>query len=316
MAAGSHDRRGPLAAIGFAEIRSCAQRGLRRCESLTERSHRRVAAISWLAVLVALAGGFTAAGAVGSSSPEFKGSGLCKFALHGFALTPQSETSINQAVEQLIERHEAAFGFRRSPDFRLKMRVYNRFEDFTNSPGMRDQTNLQGVYVSRTKEIVTFRQEMTRLSLGITLLHEASHAILDQHFRRLQPWLAEGAADYFALVLARNSLTTNLLHRRTARLKLWLADGKLPKLADVLNATHDQWTAINPEQAYAVSWSIVQFLMSSDSNRRVMNAMFWEWQELRAWEIDCAAQLERLYPNGLKAFETAWRHWIERAPGR
>jgi len=252
------------------------------------------------------------AGEVPTTEPDFKGDGLCQFALHGFALTAQSEASINQAVEKLIAKHELAFGFKRSPEFRLRMRVYNRFADFTNSTAMRGLTNLQGVYVSRTKEIVTFRQEIPGF-LGTTLLHEASHAIMDHHYRRIQTWLSEGAAEYFAYVLAPSALTTSFLQQRGARLNLWLREDKLPSLEELLNASHPKWMQLNPEQAYAMSWSLVQFLMSSDTNRQVMNTMLLEWQGDRRRAPDCAGQVERLYHGGLKGFETAWHRWLDPA---
>jgi len=264
-------------------------------------------ATSFLIVVLAAAA-FAGEGVNGET--EFKGGGLCRFALHGFTLTPQSEASINQAVEKLIAKHESAFAFKRDPEFRLRMRVFNRFADFTNSTAMQGLTNLQGVYVSRTKEIVTFRQEIPGF-LGTTLLHEASHAIMDHHFFRIQTWLSEGAADYFAYVLAPGALTTGLLQQRGARLNLWLREGKLSRLEEVLNSTHSAWMQIDADQAYTMSWSLVQFLMSSEANRRVMNTMMAEWQEERRGATDCTGQLERLYPGGLKGFETAWHRWLD-----
>ena len=261
-------------------------------------------------VLAFLLAGTCFAGEATAAETEFKGSGLCQFALHDFALTAQSEASINQAVEKLIAKHEFAFGFKRSPEFRLRMRVYNRFADFTNSTAMQGLTNLQGVYVPRTKEIVTFRQEIPGF-LGTTLLHEASHAIMDHHFRRIQTWLSEGAAEYFAYVLAPGALTTSVLQQRGARLNVWLREDKLPSMEELLNASHAGWVQINQEQAYAMSWSVCQFLMSSDANRRIMNTMLQEWQEGRRRAPDCAAQVERLYHGGLKAFETAWHRWLD-----
>jgi hypothetical protein len=78
-----------------------------------------------------------------------------------------------------------------------------------------------------------------------------------------------------------------------------------------LNADHEQWQAIDQEQAYSASWSVVQFLMSTETNRRLMNTLLMEWQQERRRSIDCARQIDELYPKGLKAFEIAWHRWID-----
>ena len=258
------------------------------------------------------------AGEVPTTEPEFKGDGLCQFALHGFALTAQSEASINQAVEKLIAKHELAFGFRRSPEFRLRMRVYSRFVDFTNSTAMRGLTNLQGVYVSRTKEIVTFRQEIPG-SLGTTLLHEASHAIMDAHFRRSPQWLLEGCAEYFAyppdMQDARDKFS---LRTRWGLLNIWMRDGKLASLSSFVNLKQADWDKLDIDRAYTTSWSIFQYLASSEANRMVVRKLLTPrgfQGELSSEgspraETDGATLLEKEYPGGLKKLEMDWHRWI------
>ena len=242
-------------------------------------------------------------------SSEFKGDGICQFALHGYTLTPQSEAVINQTVQRLVDMHQATFRFRRNPGFRLRMRVYGRYQDFTNTPVLHGLTNVLGVYVSTSKEIVTYQSQLPG-SLGTTLLHEASHAIMDDQYRHLQPWLMEGAAEYFAYTLARNAQNTSFLQKRWARLNVWLREGQLPALESLLNTSHAEWKKIDGELAYAASWSLFQFLMGSEANQRMMTRMLLEWQG--AAKVDCAGQAERLYPGGLRAMERDWHRWIDK----
>ena len=266
--------------------------------------------LAWLVWMLAAVG---ALAAPNGRDVEFQGSGLCQFALHGFALTPQSEQTINQAVEMLLAQHQAVLGFRRQLSFRLRMRVYGRYEDFTNHPAVRALPNMQGIYTPATQEIITWRQEIPGF-LGTTLLHEASHAIMDAHYRRAPIWLEEGGAEYFAHSLyPRNDVTTDFLRRRWASLNFWLREGKLPRLAVLLNVSTEAWRRLDLEQAYAASWSVFQFLMATDTGKDVTRKILAEWQVPRRQRPDCAEEFDRLYPGGLATFEVAWHQWINRA---
>jgi hypothetical protein len=266
----------------------------------------------WAGVALCLLTSLALPAAEPTLDSEFKGTGICRFALHGFELGPQSEASINQAVQKLLERHQATFEFTPRPDFHVRMRVYARFEDFTNVPAMRHRSRLAGLYVEATREIVTWRQAVPAF-LGPTLLHEASHAIMHAHFRRLPVWFSEGVADYFAYAAAgRNELNDRALRRRWALLNLWAREDRLPALPALLNANDAQWGRIEIEQAYTVSWSLVQFLMGTETNRQMMKQMLAEWQERGARRVPSTEQLERLYPGGLEAFLAAWQQWIDR----
>ena len=257
------------------------------------------------------------------SESDFKGVGLCRFAAHGFAMTAQTETAINESVRKLLERHQTAFKFNRRPDFRLRMRVFGSYEDYTNATFRFYWTNaadlralegrpfkVAGFYTSATKEIVTWRQQMPGF-LGTTLLHEAGHAIMDAHYEHVPLWMLEGSAEYFAFALHPPSeLHQRVLRQRWTRLKEWLRDGTFLSISSLLKADSAEFKSLDPEKAYVMSWSIFQFLMSSDANQRMMLSVLHEWQNTEREPPDSVRQIERLYPGGLKAFEASWHRWI------
>jgi hypothetical protein len=257
------------------------------------------------------------------SENDFKGAGLCRFALHGFVLAPQTEKAINDSVQKLLDQHRAVFHFQPRPDFRLRMRVFGRFEDYTNATfrlywtNAADQRALQGrpfnvagFYTSATKEIVTWRQQMPGF-LGKTLLHEASHAIVDAHYEQVPLWLMEGAGDYFAFALhPPDALHLQHLRHRWTRLNLWRREQTLPAIESLLNADNATFKRLDPETAYTTSWSLFQLMMSVEANRQMMLTLLRERQETTPEPLDCAKQIERLYPGGLKRFEAAWHGWI------
>lgn len=277
--------------------------------------------ILWAAILAGQPENSTAA-AMKLSEKDFKGSGRCQFAVHGFALSPQTETAINNSVQQLLDRHRAVFGFQPRFGFRLRMRVFGRYADYTNATFSLYWTNdadrralqgrpftLAGFYTSATKEIVTWQQQMPGF-LGTTLLHEASHAIMDAHYQDVPLWLMEGAADYFAFALhPPGELHRQMLRHRWTQLNLWLGESSLLPLETLLNADAPTFKAMDPEKAYTTSWSLFQLMMSSGANRSLVVALLNERQNPRE-NLDCAKQMARLYPGGVVRLEQAWHAWI------
>ena len=257
------------------------------------------------------------------SERDFKGNGICQLALHGFAMPAQSEKAINDSVQQLLERHRTTLGFKTRPDFRLRMRVFGNYADYTNATFSLYWTNavdrralqgrpftVAGFYTSATKEIVTWRQQ-TPGFLGTTLLHEASHAIMDAHYEHVPVWLMEGSADYFAFALhPPGELQQRMLRQRWTRLNQWLRDRSLLPLEALVNAGSSTFKQLDPEKAYTMSWSLFQLLMSSSANRQMMLTVLGERQSLTEEPMECAQQIDRLHRGGLKQLETAWHSWI------
>jgi len=273
------------------------------------------------AIFSALVGSSFAATAV--SENDFKGAGICQFATHGFVLAPTTEKAINDSVRQLLERHRTVLRFTPRFDFRLRMRMYGRFADYTNAvfnlywTNAADRLALQGrpfnvagFYTSKTKEIVTWRQQVPGF-LGTTLLHEASHAIMDAHYEDVPMWMMEGAADYFAFALhPPGELHQLVLRQRWTKLHGWLHGKNLLPLETLLNADSATFKGLDPEKAYITSWSLFQLMMSSQVNQQMMLRILHERQGRGGEPIDCAGQIERLHKGGLKRLDVDWRVWI------
>jgi hypothetical protein len=257
------------------------------------------------------------------SEKDFKGTGRCQFAVHGFVLSPQTEKAIGDSVQKLLERHQAVFGFTTHPDFRVRFRVFGRFADYTNATLTCYWTNaaeqralggqlshVAGYYTSATREIVTWRQHLPG-ALGTTLLHEAGHAIMDAHYADVPLWMLEGSAEYFAFALhPPGEMQQRLLRHRWTLLNRWLTDKQLLPLNTLLDAGSMAFKQLEPEKAYAMSWSLFQLLMSSDTNRRAMLTLLRERQLPSRERPDSVEQMARLYPGGLKRLEKEWHSWI------
>jgi hypothetical protein len=300
-----------------------------RLRTRRDRLHHGVARCL-LALL--LAGGLSyrtfAAPAAAFSEKDFKGVGRCQFAAHGFVLSPQTELAISDSVQKLLDRHQAVFGFRTLPDFRLRMRIFGKFDDYrdatfnvywTNAAERRAfqgrLSSVAGYYTSITREIITWQQHVPG-SLGTTLLHEASHAIMDAHYEDVPLWLLEGSAEYFAFALhPPGEMNQILLRHRWTLLNQWLKAEELLPLRRLLDADSVEFKRLDPEKSYAMSWSLFQLLMSSDPNRRAMLSLLRERQPPTQVTLDSSEQVGRLYPGGLKRLENDWHAWIRTGAG-
>jgi hypothetical protein len=259
---------------------------------------------------------------------DFKGNGLCLFATEGFTLAPQTEKAVNDSVQKLLERHQSVLGFSVRPEFRFRMRVFARFQDYTNATLSRYMTNaierqrlaghminLTGFYSPLTREIVTWRQNIPG-TLGITLLHEAGHAIMDAHYDRLPIWLLEGSAEYFAYALNNsNEMNKALLRHRWTQLNQWQKADQLLPLSTLLSADHDAFMGLDPDKSYAMSWSLFQLLMSSEANRTALRALLRERKPSSRQSVQNHDQLARVYPGGLPRLETDLESWIRAGAG-
>jgi hypothetical protein len=254
------------------------------------------------------------------STNNYQGTGICQFTLEDYVLPPRVEQSINRVVQRLVSQHEAAFGFKARPDFRLHMRIFGRFEDYARFiadhkvrvPGINagNLTNLAGFYSEQTKELVTWRQHIGG-TFGNVLLHESSHAIMHAHFLRTPQWLLEGCAEYFAYPPdMQDSKDVQMLRIRWGLLSLWLGDGNLTPLRSFLNLSHADWNEQDLDRAYTVSWSLCQFLMRSEPSRAMLGRWLREIQLQRDSDIDTVKLIERDCPGGLKQFESSWHNWI------
>lgn len=282
----------------------------------------RTALASALALLLLTCPVTAATPAGNEPKPAYRGAGLCQFALENYVLPPQVEGSINQVVQRLLSQHRAIFNFQARPDFRLHMRIFGRFEDYARFtvdhqvkvPGLRRSglTNLAGYYSGRTKELVTWRQQIGS-NFGNVLLHEASHAIMDAHFEPAPQWLLEGCAEYFAYPKdMQDAGDVRSLRTRWGLLNLWLIDRKLDPLPAFLDFNQRDWDRLDIDRAYITSWSVFQFLASTELNRTILRTLLAERgaSGTETTDQNCARRVDAAYPGGLKRLESDWHTWV------
>jgi len=258
---------------------------------------------------------------LGRGATEFNGAGICQFKLVNYTLPRSTENAINTAVGKSLSQHRKVFGFKVRPGFKVRMRIFGRYDDYEQFTLADKQsryiaqhagsiTNLSGYYSHRTREVVTWRQAQPG-SLANNILHEASHAIMLAHYRRVPIWLGEGCATYFSYPPnMQDEYDVGSLKYRWAKLNLWLRESQLPALPQFLNLSEKEWRNQDIDQAYTVSWSLFQFLMSSPANQRILRQLLEGLQQNPGRTMDCAALITRFYPGGTTRLERDWHSWI------
>jgi hypothetical protein len=78
---------------------------------------------------------------------------------------------------------------------------------------------------------------------------------------------------------------------------------------DFLDLSPGQFRALDPARSYPVSWSLIQFLMSTPANRQILNELLDQYQTIEPPD-GCAEILNQLYPGGLPRFEADWHEWV------
>lgn len=261
------------------------------------------------------------------NSAEFKGEGLCRFALHEYQLPARNEAAINRIVMEALKKHEKLFAFTAPADFHVRVRVFGRFADYesytqTNRAAQqftkngRSLTNLGGYYSPRQQQVVTWRQQHPT-QLANTLLHECSHAILHSAFRWIPIWLSEGSATYFAYPPGiQDNRDIGSLQYRWAKLNVLLRAKQLPTPRTILNWSEEEWMQQDPGLTYTVSWSMFQLMMSTPQRQAGLQKYLREIQRLRRRETDLAVVFGAYYTGGLAQLEKDWHGWIAKGGSR
>jgi hypothetical protein len=175
--------------------------------------------------------------------------------------------------------------------------------------------NAAGFYSSLNNQITTWAIPDQR-ALEQLVVHEASHAISASQGRPIPTWLNEGLAEYFEIMevqglgveipLARHWLETlrkHGYHQQRGR------------LGQTVAVPHQRWYAANgPDNlSYAVSWSLVWFLMDSAEGRALIAALL---VAPHGDDQSSLAIINRHWPGGFAALEQRWQEWLPGARGR
>ena len=129
-----------------------------------------------------------------------------------------------------------------------------------------------GGYFSPTRQEIVTYSKPSRSNLLQTLAHEAQHQVLSTHIKRAPVWLNEGLSEYYeqsSYTRGQLSHDVHLAHLNyVARLIREKSNTPLSKLVQ-LNYNQFHNDSFGPAEIghYALSWSLVYFLLTAEEGR-------------------------------------------------
>ncbi len=255
------------------------------------------------------------------SDADFVGRGYGRFAAYNYELKPEMENLVNYGLDRLIKEHTRVFGRGVRQGFTVRYRIFGQFDDYAAYSLARYKKevtkNLLGYYSPRTREIVTWRQQQTWL-LVPTLLHEGTHAIMDEMFGAMPFWMVEGSADWFGEpAWAEGTTLKKDKQARWVRLNKMREEGKLPTLAKYLpSSDYDAWAKMfdgNVSQGYDLGFSLFDFFMSNPQATKFMAGIVTgrNTEQSDDPSLTFAKYSHAQWPGGLPMFEKGWHSWIK-----
>ena len=265
-----------------------------------------------------------------SPSKFGEGVGYAEFAVHDYKLTPAMVYAVNYGLVNLIKSHHQVFKRSVKRNFRVRFRIFGKFEDYAEYSRVRYRKkinkNLLGFFSPNTNEIISWKQE-PHLSWRLvpTLLHEGCHTIMDDMFGELPFWMVEGSADWLgeapAWLQKANGLRKDQ-HVRWLRLNDMRKKGELPDLRIyLLSNSYEQWDKMfdgNIGMGYDIGWSIFDFFMTTHpKSTAFLGAVVNDPAVVRARrdgpkEAAFVQAIDKNWQGGIKLLEKGWHTWIQR----
>ena len=258
------------------------------------------------------------------------GAGYAEFAVHDYKLTPAMVYTVNYGLAGLIKAHQQVFKRKVGRGFRVRFRIFGKFEDYAEYSRVRYEKkvskNLLGFFSPTTNEIVSWRQEPhLTWRLVPTLLHEGCHTIMDEMFGVLPFWMVEGSADWLGEAPAWLQKADGLRkdqHNRWIRLNDMRKKGRLPDLRKyLLSNSYKQWDKMfdgNIAMGYDIGWSIFDFFMTTHpKSTAFLGAVVNDPAVVRARrdgpkEAAFVQAIDKNWQGGIKLLEKGWHTWIQR----
>jgi hypothetical protein len=145
------------------------------------------------------------------------------------------------------------------------------------------------------------------------LIHEINHFVFDTAFDDAPVWLREGLAEYFEAASASpEGLVVADQPRHRRQLAEWLRTTRQPDLRQLLALNRSMWRDHELEgsqRVRALSWSVVDFLMSSPGGRKTLHEFMATLKDQRG--LYSLEALNRTFPGGVAAFERQWLEHVE-----
>jgi tetratricopeptide (TPR) repeat protein len=154
---------------------------------------------------------------------------------------------------------------------------------------------------------ITLNADPSFLGSFTVILHEYVHFLVQSNFPSVPMWFNEGLAEYYSTFLTEGE--TAYLGQPVERHMRWLRSNAELGVADVLQATRQSISDHDAQGAgrfYAVSWLLVHYLLSGESDRSAELASYFsslaQGEEVRGAFIDAFGMRPAELEEALRAY--------------
>jgi hypothetical protein len=228
----------------------------------------------------------------------------------GIALPAGFEQEVSSSARIMQRAWQDLLGEQTAPSSAIELLLITdliEFEELKNSHAA-GLGNVSGFYSTDLNQAVV-RYDARRLDESMrTVLHEISHLISTRQIGPADPWLAEGIAEYYeTLAVAKDGIW---IYPNTRHHHLLMGSG-IPGLTEFFAISAGDWSSTNGLRYYAVSWSIVYFLMDSREGQETLRRVLMCLAANTCKPAAAAELLADFYTGGLEVFEMDWRAWLD-----
>jgi peptidase MA superfamily protein/uncharacterized protein DUF4124 len=172
---------------------------------------------------------------------------------------------------------------------------------------MQDTRPIAGFYTIASNEAVVHYLPDNLDATRSTAIHEVSHLITAGHLGPTPSWLTEGLAEYFENIDVRGQ--SGVVYPNGHHLAL-LRQTQLPTLAEFVAQSDTEWRGADRGLNYAISWSLVYFLMDGDPGMHALKDVVAQAHDNFCKPWSAADALAAAYPGGMARLEGDWQSWL------
>lgn len=170
--------------------------------------------------------------------------------------------------------------------------------------------SMGGYYSTLTNEAVTFTYPDDNRTMEVAK-HEATHVIALGVLGTIPLWLNEGLAEYFSKLSVRSQISQVGIHEEWLPVaRATVASGYPQRFAEFLKLEPQDWRNQNEANHYALAWSLVYYLLSTNAGKQTLATMMQQIIAQYCQPLDTAEALARSYPGGLLALEREFKAWL------
>ena len=231
-----------------------------------------------------------------------------------YRVPPQVRDKLTTSISKIFTVYKQALEIDYPQNSEFRIRIYGSEQTYRSyqqkvAPILE---NAAAFYNGASNRITTWGMDERVLQQVVT--HECSHAVSASGGRMIPIWLNEGLATYFeTMQVAGQGVTVPLSAYWLQVLRKRGYTRQPPDLRLTLDSEHAQWYAANgaDNQSYALSWSLVWFMMDSDQGRDILRQLL--HRDANRLSPPSSRLIDQHWPGGFTGFSQDWQRWLRGA---